>query len=225
MNAPDNYFSAGANKMMFYGDPSQNRRARLIDLLLSRQMLFDGTYEWLSTQGWALVPIENYDGGGSEVAFAPLEVNLEDYDLAWATYMGYGVSGVCWRGNKFFDGPKSQTVVTQWVKFYKRYRDILTNGGLVHVRRPDGQGLDAVLHTNADNTTGAVRGLLFVFNPTATTITAGLPVSMYYTGLDTVANVFLQDDGAPQVLTLARDYSVTVQMSVPAGGYAWFIVR
>ena len=58
VNAPDRYFGAGANKMMFYGDPTMVGRPRKMDLLLSRQMMFDNTFEWLSTQGWSLVPNE-----------------------------------------------------------------------------------------------------------------------------------------------------------------------
>ena len=174
VNAPDRYFNAGANKMMFYGDPTNFGRPRKMDLLLSRQMIFDNTcveqqstetatqqqptmmfcpcslcvcvgtnlapyipicmclpivydirllltrYEWLPTQGWSLLPIHNYGGGTAEAAFSPLEENIADYDLAWAQYMGYGVSGVCWRGERVFEGPKSKASVAKWVRWYKR---------------------------------------------------------------------------------------------------------
>jgi hypothetical protein len=52
-------------------------------------MLYDATYEWLTTQGWSFVPFGNYGVGGAEVEFAPLEANAADYDLAWAIHMGY----------------------------------------------------------------------------------------------------------------------------------------
>ena len=225
VNAPDNYFAAGANKDMFYGDPSNSRRARLLDIVLLRQMLYDASFEWLTTQGWSFVPIDNYDGGGPEVQFAPLEVNAADYDLAWAMHMGYGVSGVCWRGTRFFDGPKSKAIVTGWIHFYKKYRQTLTNGGLVHVRRPDGQGLDAILHTNLAGGPSGERGILFVFNPTLKPITTALRINLYYTGLNDTAEVLLHDDGSPELLRLARDYSVRVQLTVAAGGYSWFAIR
>jgi hypothetical protein len=90
VNAPDVYFSQGANKMMFYGDPTNFGKPRQMDLLLSRQMLFDNSYEWITTQGWSFIPLDNYGGGGAESAFRPLEINHVDYDLAWAQYMGYG---------------------------------------------------------------------------------------------------------------------------------------
>ena len=39
VNAPDRYFNAGANKMMFYGDPTNFGRPRKMDLLLSADAL------------------------------------------------------------------------------------------------------------------------------------------------------------------------------------------
>ena len=44
INAPDIYFDQGANKMMFYGDPTNFGQPRRKDIMLSRQMLFDATY-------------------------------------------------------------------------------------------------------------------------------------------------------------------------------------
>ena len=50
VNAPDRYWNVGANKMMFYGDPTNFGRPPKMDLMLSRQMLYDNTFEWLPTQ-------------------------------------------------------------------------------------------------------------------------------------------------------------------------------
>ena len=225
INAPDIYFAAGANKMMFYGDPSNNKRARLLDLTLSRQMLYDATYEWLTSQGWAFIPIDNYDGGGVEAIFAPLEVNVRDYDFAWATFFGYGVAGVCWRGMSFYDGPLSQAVVTKWIIFYKMWRETLTYGALVHVRRPDGQNLDAVLHTNPTGGAQGESGLLFVYNPTGVTINSLLSVNLYYTGLTDIASFSLENNGMPNNHTLARDYTVLVNVTLEAGAYEWWVIR
>ena len=63
--------------------------------------------------------------------------------------MGYGVAGVCWRGPSIFEGPKSKALVTKWVAFYNKYRATLTSEMLIHVRRPDGQSIDAILHSPA----------------------------------------------------------------------------
>ena len=69
--------------------PKQQSPCAPVGLLLPQQMLYDVTYEWLTTQGWSFVPFGNYGVGGAEVEFAPLEANAADYDLAWAIHMGY----------------------------------------------------------------------------------------------------------------------------------------
>lgn len=188
VNAPDVYFQQGSNKMMFYADPTNFGKPRKMDLLLSRQMLFDSTYEWIATQGWSFLPLDPYGGGGIEAMFRPLEENVVDYDLAWAMYMGYGVAGVCWRGPAIFEGPSSKAVVKKWIGFYKRYRATLTSDMLIHVRRPDGQSLDAILHANPAGE-ATERGLLFAFNPTDRAIVANMSVDLYYTGLETSATI------------------------------------
>jgi hypothetical protein len=105
----------------------------------------------------------------------------------------YGVAGVCWRGPNIFEGPVSKTIVQGWISFYNTYREVLTSELLIHVRRPDGQGLDAVLHADPTATAGAgaggVRGLFFVFNPTSDIIVTNMSVPLYYTGLESIATV------------------------------------
>ena len=69
------------------------------------------------------------------------------------------------------------------------------------------------------------RGILFGFKPTLKPITTALRINLYYTGLTDTAEVLLHDDGSPQLLQLARDYSVLVPLTVAAGGYSWFAIR
>jgi len=169
--------------------------------------------------------------------FRPLEENKDDYDLAWAMYMGYGVAGVCWRGPSIFEGPGSKAVVKNWIAFYKRYRDTLTSEMLIHLRRPDGQSIDAVLHAKADG--AAEKGLVFAFNPTDHPITANMSIDLYYTGLETTATLTQGsvdsslnslaagggDSGAAVVHTLRRDYTIVLEMTIGASGYAWWTVN
>ena len=44
--------------------------------------------------------------------------------------------------------PRLTIVVKKWIAFYNKYRSTLTSEMLIHVRRPDGQSLDAILHAN-----------------------------------------------------------------------------
>lgn len=223
VNAPDRYFSAGANKMMFYGDPTNFGRPRKMDLMLSRQMLYDNTFEWLPTQGWSLLPIENYGGGGLESAFAPLEANADDYDLAWAMYMGYGVSGVCWRGKRIFEGPKTKGIVSKWIQWYNTYRRTLVSEAVIHVRRPDGQSIDAVLHANPKGGSQGEHGVLFAFNPTDVDITGNISIPLYYTGLQD-AVIVAQEGGNNATYHLQRDYNIILEMKIPANRYSWWVI-
>ena len=245
---------------MFYADPTNFGKPRKMDLLLSRQMVYDNTFEWIATQGWSFLPLDGYGGGHMEAQFRPLEENAFDCeslardlapgararsgccllpcacatdDLAWAQYMGYGVAGVCWRGPQIFEGPLSKAVVTKWIAFYKKFRETLTSDMLIHVRRPDGQNVDAVLHANPGGATE--KGLIFAFNPTDRPITANVSVNLYYTGLEITATVTpgsvdkLSTIAPPATAggvahTLRRDYSILVEISMPASGYAWWVV-
>ena len=63
---------------MFYADPTNFGKPRRMDLLLSRQMVYDNTFEWIATQGWSFLPLDGYGGGGTEAQFRPLEENAFD---------------------------------------------------------------------------------------------------------------------------------------------------
>ncbi len=49
---------------------------RWLDVAVSRQTMFDKTFDKTPTSGWMFLPIESYSGGGAEAIFEPLEQNL-----------------------------------------------------------------------------------------------------------------------------------------------------
>lgn len=61
----------------------------------------------------------------------------------------------------------------------KTYRDILTTD-VIHIRRPDGQGLDAFMHAGPQ--LPEHKGFALIFNPTLVEITAPMTFPLYYTG-------------------------------------------
>ena len=124
----------------------------------------------------------------------------------------------CWRGPALYDDVASQAAITKWVAFYKTHRDILSSD-IVHVRRADHHGIDAILHVNPKLQT---KGLAMLFNPTSSAVNGSLPLSLYYTGLSTVANVTERGAGESMTLALARDYSVELPFSISARNVTWF---
>ena len=164
--------------------------------------------------------------------FAPTGSNLGDYGVALRTMFGYGVAA-CYRGAQLYSDAASQQLVAAHVAWYKRFRGLLTRD-VIHVRRPDDQGLDAVLH--ADPTGGAARAdgvlaVLVVFNPTdAPAAGAPLRVPLYYTGLEARAAVAQEPAAAgavaaPLVLPLRRrDYSIVLPVTVGARAATWYTI-
>jgi hypothetical protein len=221
LNVPDyNYFYQGANRVGMGYNEYQYSLPRIEDITISRQGMYDDSYNLLPSQSWMFLPIGQYHSGGSAAEFAPLEEHLLEYEWALAQYMGYGV-GVCYRGSFLYDGPKSQALVTKWVSFYKKYRDIL-NSDIVHVRRPDLQDVDSILHVNPliDN-----KGLIMIYNPTQYEITRSFKIPLYYTGLTTIAVVYHEGEGMGTNYSLERDYSISININMPPQTITWYLIK
>lgn len=138
-------------------------------------------------------------------------------------------------------------MVAAEVAWYKHYRATLTND-IIHVRRPDGQSIDAVLHVTPPGSSGSrrgERGILVVFNPTGKSVTAqALRVGLYYTGLASTAlvvqepppldndpgNGSIRGKDSPAVaqswlLPLSRrGYSIDLPVTVPAYSSTWYAI-
>ena len=106
----------------------------------------------------------------------------------------------------------------------------------MHVRRPDMLSIDAMLHVNADSTASSatsstvvlnesvVRGMLLVWNQTPNPQTTTLTVPLYYTGLTATALVSQEGAQAPTIHTLARDYSITLDIAMTPMSVTWFLI-
>ena len=110
--------------------------------------------------GWMFVPLVQYHGGGEAATIEPLKDHLKHYEQRMANLFGAGVQA-CYRGPRLYDAPETRAIVEKWVKFYKKYRAIL-DSDVIHVRRPDGQDYDGLLHVNPAL---EEKGLLMVYNP------------------------------------------------------------
>lgn len=219
LNVPDCYMLAGSNKTgMGYRETNWSL-PRDEQLLHGRQNIYDGTWTKPPTMGWMFVPLTEYHGGGAAATLEPLSEHLEAYEGHLAYNLASGVQA-CWRGPRLYDGPATRELVTRWVDWFKRYRDILESD-VVHLRRADGRDLDGLLHVNPGLER---RGMLVLFNPTDDDITRELDVPLYYTGLTEVA-LLTGWDGGRQRLALADDRRVRARVTVPAGGMAWYLVE
>lgn len=219
LNVPDWYFLAGSNKTaMGYREVNWSL-PRDRQVVLGRQNIYDGTWAKTPSMGWMFVPLVEYQGGGAAATLEPLAEHLEHYEAHLAQNFASGVQA-CYRGTRLYDSDRTLAVVKRWVDFYKKYRPIL-DSDIIHVRRPDGRDLDAMLHVNPGLD---VKGLAVVWNPTAGEISKDLVLPLYYTGLAGRA-VFRGREGPPQVRPLDAGGRATLPVRVAARGLTWFTIE
>jgi hypothetical protein len=219
LNVPDWYFLAGSSKTAVGYREVNWSLPRDRQIVLGRQNLYDGTWEKTPSMGWTFVPLVQYHGGGAEATLEPLAEHLEAYEAHLVQNFGFGVQA-CYRGTRLYDAPATKALVANWVAWAKTYRSIL-NSDIVHIRRPDGRGLDAVVHVNP-----ALRekALLLVFNPTDREITETLTVPLYYAGLTGPARV-REGEGKAREHPLDRLGAARIPVRVAPRGFAWFVVE
>jgi hypothetical protein len=110
--------------------------------------------------------------------------------------------------------------VKKWVSFYKKHRAIL-DADIIHVRRPDGRDIDAILHVNPSN---YEKGLLMVYNPLDRAVKKEITINIYYTGLSESA-LISENDGNARRYNINRNYEVTIPVNVEANSQSWYILK
>ena len=218
LNVPDSFFLNGENKTALGYREDDWSLPRAEQIIIGRQNIFDGTWSMPPSMGWMFVPLVQYHGGGAAATIEPLREHLDVYGQILAQNMGSGVQAA-YRGPRLYDSEETRAVVKKWVDFYKEHRKILESD-IIHVRRADGRGLDAILHVNPQL---ATKGLAMVYNPLESSITQTLTLPLYYTGLTEKA-VVREQDGKARAYRLNRKYEVEVVLSIPAKGLTWLTI-
>jgi hypothetical protein len=208
---PDWYVLNGQNCTgMGYREATDN-----IDIVLQtviyRQYIFDATFHKTAQMGWCNLNTEVLRGG--------MEANLDKYERALFTMLSSGAQ-VWVRGHRLYDGPQSQAMLKKWLTWYRKYFAII-HGDIIHLRRPDGRGLDYYLHVNP---AGKEKGMLLVFNPLDQEVSQSLDIPLYYTGLTDTAKI-REQEGVAKNFKLDRGCGVKLPVTIPANGYSWFAIE
>jgi hypothetical protein len=169
--------------------------------------------------GWMFVPLVQYHGGGKEATIEPLKDHLPHYEQRLANLFGAGVQA-CYRGPRLFDAPETKAIVDKWVGFYKDRKAIL-DSDVIHIRRPDGQDYDGILHVNP-----AIeeKGLLMLYNPLEVAIQKTIKIPLYYTGLSDEVNISHEGKDEDNY-ELSRDYSIDLEIEIPARSQTWYVIK
>lgn len=188
-------------------------------LILGRQVMYDGLWERMPSMCWTFVPLTQYHGGGEAATLEPLSEHLDHYKAHMIQNYGTGVQA-CYRGHRLYDTEQTKQVVKEVIDWYKANREIL-NSDLIHLRRPDGRDYDAVMHVNPKLET---KALALIYNPLDVEITRSIKLPLYYTGLTDTARVSV-GDAQEEEYPLDRDYSITLTVTVEANSYALVTVK
>ena len=145
--------------------------------------------------------------------------------MALSGHLAYGVSAFLYQGTTLYDTNDGKNLYNKWGSWFKTYRQLLSTGDLIHVLRPNGQNLDAILHAKAGATTPA---LLNVWNPTDASITSLIVVPLYYAGLKDAGSVNCtwepwQDSTSSLSIIVTPDWRgrVIVNVTVEARSMTW----
>ena len=219
LNVPDWYFLMGSNKTPMGYVETNWSLPRSYQEVIERQNIYDGTWQKTPSMGFMFVPLTQYHGGGAAATIEPLNEHLSHYETRLRNLFGAGVQA-CYRGPRLYDTEQTRKLVTQWVAFYKQYRQIL-DSDIIHLRRPDGQDWDGIMHVNPQSKR---KAFISVYNPLDIAIEREIEVPLYYTGLTNKAIVKEQDKNGKEY-SLARKYSILLKIRIPAKGYNWYIIE
>ena len=108
-------------------------------------------------------------------------------------------------------------MVKKKIQWFKAHRDILISD-IVHVKRPNGQSLDAFLHVNPK--LPKEKAMAMIFNPTTVDLTENITLPLYYSGF--TDDVLVSVGGATATKsTLERDYSLTLELKLAPKSTTW----
>lgn len=216
---PDWYFLNGQSATgMGYREASANLTPQQ-QLLLGRQYIYDGTWHKAPTMGWMGLQLVGFYTNDPKVGLEPLSQNLDRYETGLFQHLASGCQFTV-RGKRLYDTPETKAMVAKWVNWFKQYRDILTSD-IIHLGRPDGRDIDLMLHVNPQIEN---KGMLIAFNPTDREITKTVKVPLYYTGIRGNAKITAAD-GREIEKGLAEENAVSLELTVPAGGFGWYLLR
>ena len=189
------------------------------DLTVSRQVMYDDTYNMRPTQGHMLVPLTDYHAGASAAAFVG---HAQAYEWGLAQYFGGGLVNTQVGGSTLYNDDATHTVIIKWTTFVKKYRETLIQP-IVHLRRATGQGWDGFLHPHpraipggggAPGGPGAAVGIAVLFNPARRMLSETIGIPLYYAGLAGDSVMVAVNDAAPVKMMLERDYFVLIPLTM-----------
>ncbi len=219
LNVPDFYFLNGSTKVGIGYREVNWSLPRDRQLIHTRQLNYDCTWERIPSSLWSFVPLVEYHGGGKAATLEPLSEHLYEYKTLMFQNYGAGIQA-CYRGPRLYDTPETKKVVKEIISWYKKYRRIL-NSDIIHLRKPDARDWDGIMHVDPK---GKEKGLALFFNPTKKDIIRKIQLPMYYTGLKKNAMIREQEKTSISYC-LDENLNVELEVKILANSYTWYVIE
>ena len=219
LNVPDFYFLNGSTKTSIGYREVNWSLPRERQLIHTRQLNYDCTWERIPSSLWSFVPLVEYHGGGAAATLEPLSEHLYEYRTLMFQNYGAGIQA-CYRGPRLYDTPETKQTVQEIITWYKKYRRIL-NSDIIHLRKPDARDWDGIMHVNPEE---KEKALALFFNPTDEEITRTISLPLYYTGLQGKVRI-REQEGKPRTYKLDCRKNTELTIRIPARGYTWYVVE
>lgn len=97
LNVPDFYFLNGSTKTSIGYRETNWSLPRDRQLIHTRQLNYDCTWERIPSSLWSFVPLVEYHGGGAAATLEPLSEHLFEYKMLMVQNYGAGIQA-CYRG-------------------------------------------------------------------------------------------------------------------------------
>ena len=160
-------------------------------MIVGRMYIYDSTVTRLPSSGQIGVnDLSSSTLTGCPVhAGGPVLDRVTCFDFILGTQYLYG-SIPSFRATKLYDPDDHDAhalnqTIGKWTAFYAKHRVILT-GKILHLQRPDGRSIEAVLHVadgEEDDRSVAILAMVYPGRSNASAISQRLRVPLYYTGL------------------------------------------
>lgn len=219
INVPDFYLLNGSTKVSLGYREANWSLPRDRQLIHTRQLNYDCTWDRVSSSLWSFVPMVEYQGGGAAATLEPLSEHLFEYKTLMFQNYSSGVQA-CYRGPRLYDTEETKKAVAEIISWYKKYREIL-NSDIIHLRKPDAKDWDGIMHVNP---WGKEKALAVFYNPLDKDIVRTVKLPLYYTGLTATANVREQENNSKRY-KLDTGHSIELEVRIPANGYTWYVIE
>lgn len=117
LNVPDFYLLNGSTKVSIGYRETNWSLPRDRQLIHTRQLNYDCTWDRAQSSLWSFVPLVQYHGGGAAATLEPLSEHLYEYRTLMFQNYGAGVQA-CYRGPRLYDTPETKQVVMDIISWY-----------------------------------------------------------------------------------------------------------